>query len=240
MRIANRLVLAAGVAGAMMLAVVGAAIAEQHQQPLAHAGPAAPPEASDVHVVALYALTKDVLAQGDKVDRAAVTAKLKEIARGHAEETKSDPAAMEGHVMEMFHAGIAAAQKHPEVMASVETFHAALHAAGAEEAKAGPHGGGTQTLQPGAGEWMASPHMHDFYEATKAAFAGGPKKVDAKAYEAKSREIFIAFADSMHMDRAALLDHLKLIPRQMIDIVKADPRVLDSYDAFTTALVGPQ
>lgn len=246
MKTTNRFVLAAGIAGAVMLAVATAAIAEpQHPQPLAHSASAAP-EASDAHVVALYALTKDVLAQGDKVDRAAVMAKLTEIAKGHAEETKTDPAAMQAHAMEMFHAGIAAAQKHPEIMASVETFHAALHDAGAAQGPekataANPHGEqGTQTLQPGAGEWMANPHMHDFYEATKAAFANGPRQVDRKAYEAKSHEIFDAFADSMHMDRAAIQDHLKLIPGQMVDIVKADPKVLDSYENFTVALVGPQ
>src|SRR5262249_50505235 len=96
MKTANRFLLAAGIAGVTMFGVVAAAIAEQHSPPAAHAGaPAAAPEASDVHVVALYTLTREVMAQGDKVDRTAVSVKLKEIAKGHAEETKSDPAQME-------------------------------------------------------------------------------------------------------------------------------------------------
>jgi hypothetical protein len=36
-----------------------------------------------------------------------------------------------------------------------------------------------------------------------------------------------------------MLDHLKLIPRQVVGIVKENPAVLASYDSFWTALVGP-
>jgi hypothetical protein len=36
------------------------------------------------------------------------------------------------------------------------------------------------------------------------------------------------------------VEHLKDIPRQMVGIVKDDPKVLDSYEAFTVALMGPQ
>jgi hypothetical protein len=36
-----------------------------------------------------------------------------------------------------------------------------------------------------------------------------------------------------------MVDHLKLIPRQVVDIVKADSSVLKDYDAFWAALAGP-
>jgi hypothetical protein len=35
-------------------------------------------------------------------------------------------------------------------------------------------------------------------------------------------------------------DHLKLIPRQVVQIVKDDPKVIDSYDNFVAATFGPQ
>ena len=35
-------------------------------------------------------------------------------------------------------------------------------------------------------------------------------------------------------------DHLKLIPRQVIQIVKEDPKVLDSFESFTDAMIGPK
>ena len=35
-------------------------------------------------------------------------------------------------------------------------------------------------------------------------------------------------------------DHLKLIPRQIVGIVKDAPKVLDSYDNFVMALMGPK
>ena len=37
-----------------------------------------------------------------------------------------------------------------------------------------------------------------------------------------------------------MVDHLKDIPGQMVGIAKDDPKVLDSYDNFVVALMGPQ
>jgi hypothetical protein len=88
-------------------------------------------------------------------------------------------------------------------------------------------------------DWMNDPHMHAFYDAAREAFAGGPDRVDVPAFEAKSRDIFQAFAVSRHLDPAAMQDHLKAIPAQVVAIAKEDPKVLDSYANFTVALVGP-
>ena len=88
--------------------------------------------------------------------------------------------------------------------------------------------------------WINDPHMHAFYEATKAAFAGGPAKVDQAKFETDSREIFRQFALSRGMDPALMQDHLKLIPGQVVQIAKEDPQVLASYDNFVAAVFGPQ
>jgi hypothetical protein len=44
----------------------------------------------------------------------------------------------------------------------------------------------------------------------------------------------------MHMTPEGMVDHLKLIPRQVVQIVKEDPHVLDSYDNFVAATFGPR
>ncbi len=41
------------------------------------------------------------------------------------------------------------------------------------------------------------------------------------------------------VDTAQSSVHLKLIPRQVVGIVKENPAVLNSYDAFWAALAGP-
>ena len=91
-----------------------------------------------------------------------------------------------------------------------------------------------------ARSWIADPHMRRFYDAARAALAGGPAKVDLPTFEAASRKIFRAFAAARGADPDAMEDHLKLIPGQVVQIAKEDPAVLDSYDNFVAAVFGPQ
>ncbi len=88
--------------------------------------------------------------------------------------------------------------------------------------------------------WINDPHMHAWFELTRTAFAGGPAKIDVDGYEQKSFTIFRDFAPRMHMTPEGMVDHLKLIPRQVVQIVKDDPHVLDSYDNFVAATFGPR
>ena len=100
--------------------------------------------------------------------------------------------------------------------------------------------GTTANLQGDSQSWINDPHMHAFFETTKTAFAAGPAKVDTDAYERKCFAIFRDFAPTMHMSPEGMVDHLKLIPRQVVQIVKEDPKVLDSYENFVAATFGPQ
>ncbi len=126
-----------------------------------------------------------------------------------------------------------------EAMAQLHGGHAPHAPAAAPQASGPSDKSVTMTLQPGAVEWAADPHMHAFYDLTVATFANGPDKVDAEAYAAKARAIFNEFALSHGMDPAAMQDHLKAIPQQMLQIAKEDPKTLDSYDNFRVALFGP-
>lgn len=106
------------------------------------------------------------------------------------------------------------------------------------------HSAGNEQPQPatvdiqGAGEWKRAPQMRAFYDETVATLANGAP-VDVDAYEARSFAIFREFARANGADEAAMVDHLKLIPRQVLDIVKEDPTVLRDYDSFWAALAGP-
>jgi hypothetical protein len=114
--------------------------------------------------------------------------------------------------------------------------------AGAHPDKAPPPSE-TVSLQGGADhqqEWINDPHMHAFYELTRTAFADGPAKVDVAGFEQKSFAIFREFGVAKGWGAARMQDHLKLIPRQVVQIVKEDPKVLDSYDNFVAATFGPQ
>ena len=88
--------------------------------------------------------------------------------------------------------------------------------------------------------WINDPHMHAWFQLTRTAFAGGAAKVDVDGYEQKSFAIFRDFAPAMHMSPEGMVDHLKLIPRQVVQIVRDDPHVLDNYDNFVAATFGPR
>ena len=122
-------------------------------------------------------------------------------------------------------------------LAILATGSAALaqHPAAANDKAAGT----TVTLQGGAAEWIKDPHWRTYYDMTKAAFAQGPAKVDVAGYEQKSFALFRDFGKSMGVPPEHMQDHLKLIPRQIVQIVREDPHVLDSYQNFVDAAFGP-
>jgi len=98
----------------------------------------------------------------------------------------------------------------------------------------------TANMQGDDSVWRTSPYIHAFYDLTKATYGGHAAKVDLDAYEQKSYAIFRDFGVAMGVGPEHMQDHLKLIPRQIDGIVKEDPKVLDSYDNFVLALMGPK
>jgi hypothetical protein len=99
--------------------------------------------------------------------------------------------------------------------------------------------GSAVDLQGDANAFMNNPHIRAFYDLSVATLRPGAPPLDVKAYEEKSFAIFRALGVSRGGSAEAMQDHLKLIPRQVIQIVKEDPTVLDSFENFKVALIGP-
>jgi hypothetical protein len=98
----------------------------------------------------------------------------------------------------------------------------------------------TANLQGGdTSKFMNNAYIHRFYDLSVATLKGQANP-DLDAYEQKSYAIFREFGVYMGVGPEHMQDHLKLIPRQLAQIAKEDPHVLDSFDTFTEAMVGPK
>ena len=111
--------------------------------------------------------------------------------------------------------------------------------AAAQHGAPAPKPAATANMQGDDSVWRNSPYIHAFYDLSVATLRG-QASVDAAAYEKKSYAIFRDFGVAMGVGPEHMQDHLKLIPRQVIGIAKDDPKVLDSYDNFVVALMGPK
>jgi hypothetical protein len=124
------------------------------------------------------------------------------------------------------------------VLVTALTMAAAASAQHGAPAK--PQPSGSASLQGGDQQaFLHNPFIHKFYDLSVATLKGS-SNVDLGAYEQKSYAIFRDFGPSMGMTPDQMQDHLKLIPRQVAQIAKEDPKVLDSFDNFIEALVGPK
>lgn len=111
------------------------------------------------------------------------------------------------------------------------------------------HGHGGTHIPPGqaainlqgndTAAFMANPNIRAFYDLSVKALANGPDKVNFPVYREQSYALFRAMGVSMGVGPAAMQDHLKDIPGQVVQIVREDPTVLKDFDAFKVALVGP-
>ena len=126
-------------------------------------------------------------------------------------------------------------------LAAVALLAASLPAFAQHAAAPAADGGRTANLQgTDPRQFLNNPHMHAFYDLSVATLGKGTAGVDVDAYEQKSFAIFRAFGESMAPGGGpGMQEHLKLIPRQVVQIVKDDAHVLDSFETFTDAMVGP-
>jgi hypothetical protein len=100
----------------------------------------------------------------------------------------------------------------------------------------------TKSLQgnPANAAWKSDPYLQAIYHLSVGAFAKGAENVDLPSYQDAFFAIIRAKAVVSGVRPEGMVDHMKAIPRQMVDIVKDDPKTLDNYDNFVVALVGPR
>ena len=130
----------------------------------------------------------------------------------------------------------------PRLLPALVGLAAALTVSSAAlgQAAPAPSGSASANIQGDQQRWISDPHTHAFYQLAVQAFAQGPDKVDQRAFTEKSYAIFRDFAPTMGVSPEHMVEHLKLIPGQVVQIAKEDPSVLKSYDNFVAAVFGPQ
>jgi hypothetical protein len=116
---------------------------------------------------------------------------------------------------------------------------AAAPPAGAQDSNGPPQGKAMSLREETNASPLFGPLVKAYYALCVAELGQGADKVDAAAFEQKSYALFRSVAVSKGVNPDALQAHLKDIPRQVIMIVKRDPKTLDSVESFTDALVGP-
>ncbi len=102
-----------------------------------------------------------------------------------------------------------------------------------------PAAGKSASLQGDTERFMNNDYIRRFY-ALSVSTLKGQAHPDVDAYEQKSFAIFREFGTAMGVGPDHMQDHLKLVPRQVAQIAKDDPHVLDTFGTFTEALVGPK
>ena len=116
------------------------------------------------------------------------------------------------------------------------------------QAPASPQAGASAPAGQGANmqgedprKFVETPPIRAFYALSVATLRPGAPPLDLKAYQAKSYALFHELGEMEAKGGGpGMVEHLKLIPEQVVAIVKDDPKVLDSFDSFVDALVGPK
>jgi len=83
------------------------------------------------------------------------------------------------------------------------------------------------------------PFYVGFFDLSVDIFGVGVEQVNVTDYQQKVFHYIRTTDTFAEGDREAFVDHVKDIPRQMVEIIREDPAVLDSCANFSVALVGP-
>jgi hypothetical protein len=129
--------------------------------------------------------------------------------------------------------------KLPLMIAAAALALAAAPLAQAQDSSGPPQGKAMSLREETNASPLFGPLVKAYYQLCVTELGAGADKVDPAAFEQKSYALFRSIAASKGVNPDALQAHLKDIPRQVILIVKRDPKTLDNVESFTDALVGP-
>ena len=116
---------------------------------------------------------------------------------------------------------------------------AAAPLAQAQDSSGPPQGKAMSLREETNASPLFGPLVKAYYQLCVTELGAGVDKADPAAFEQKSYALFRSIAVSKGVSPDALQAHLKDIPRQVVLIVRRDPKTLDTLDTFTDALVGP-
>ncbi|NQV70070.1 MAG: hypothetical protein HQ498_08600 [Pseudohongiella sp.] len=113
-----------------------------------------------------------------------------------------------------------------------------LHGIAKGEARSHAKDSASVSIRQNDGALCGTPFYDDLYALTVAVFAIGAENVKVSEYE---QQVFalIRSAEEFEGTADAFVEHVKDIPRQLVEIIREDSAVLDSCSNFSVALVGP-
>lgn len=117
--------------------------------------------------------------------------------------------------------------------------HAAVHAVENNETADSASGAVTVSIRQNDRALCGTAMYDKLYALTIALFAEGVEQVQLAEYEQQVFTLAVASEEFAGASAEAIIDHLKDIPRQLVEIIREDPAVLDSCSNFSVALVGP-
>ena len=113
------------------------------------------------------------------------------------------------------------------------------HLEGNHEAADSETGPVTVSIRQNDNSLCGTAMYDDLYALTVEVFAVGAENVNLSDYEQKVFALAVGSEVFSGASAEAIIDHLKDIPRQLVEIIREDPAVLDSCSNFSVALVGP-
>ena len=78
-----------------------------------------------------------------------------------------------------------------------------------------------------------------FYEVTRSVYAANAGAVSVAELESATFNYIRNYPAMSDAEAEAWVEHIDLIPGQLVDIIAEDPEVIDSCANFSVALVGP-
>lgn len=127
----------------------------------------------------------------------------------------------------------AASQHAPHTFRNFHASHEAVQHASSSDAPV------TVSMRQNDGALCGTPFWDSIYALTEKVFAIGAANVELAEYERQIFALVRLSEDVPGANAEAFVDHIKDIPGQLVEIIRDDPKVLESCDNFSVALIGP-
>lgn len=97
----------------------------------------------------------------------------------------------------------------------------------------------TISIREGDGSLCIEPVFQEYYQLTVKAFAAGPASVDEEKFRQDTFDLMKTSDFFGDLTPEQIVDHIKDIPGQLIQIIREDASVLENCENLSIALIGP-